>query len=181
MREVSLLEFLELLQPPPPTPPDEICQCGGGKPVKLMCALTSNPIRCIDCNLEIEPSLLPLTESVTRGIAYWRHLYDAIDRLWLDSREYEAWARSQLSDINSPINRTGLEARAALDPLRRCYYWLFQDESVEDFQPITQFPICGAAFLQEFDASWPQSRCETCSIVTVIHFLRMGKPRGYFS
>lgn len=161
------MEYLELLQPPTPTPTDEICQCQGAKPVKLMCALGYNPIHCIDCNLEVDPADLALTECVVRGIAFWRSMHDAIDRLWLASGEYEEWAQCQLSDINSPINRLGRKARADLDPIRRCYYWFFQDQSADDFEPDTHCPVCGAAFVPYDGGIFPQYLCEACSIIIV--------------
>ena len=163
------MEFRELLQPPPPTPSEEMCQCSGARPVKLMtaCALGYNPIHCIDCNREVAPETLKLTEDIIRGIAYWRQLYSSIDCLWLDSGAYEEWATGQLSDIHSPVNRLGREIAGELNSLRRCYYWLFQDQSTDGFEPTANCPVCYQAFLQYADHPFAQSLCENCSIITV--------------
>ncbi len=132
-----------------------------------MSALSYNPLHCIDCNLEIAPQSLALTQYLVDAVAYWQHLYDAIDRLWLDSAEYEAWAKLQLSDILSPINQRGLSVCRELDPVRRCYYWYFQDQSAEGFKPLTHCPSCHQRFMAYSDRIFPQFICERCSIITV--------------
>ena len=155
------------LRPPPATPPDELCHCLGHPAIKLMCALSYNPVHCLDCNLEIEPASLPLPTQLIEPIAAWRSDYDAIDRLWLASGEYEVWAKAQLSDITSPINIGALHLRARLDPVRRCYLWYFQDQSADPFIPITQCPSCGNAFTAYDSGIFAQYICEDCGIVIV--------------
>jgi len=161
------VEFLELLKPPAATDPSEICKCSGDKPVKLMCALSYNPIHCIDCNLEVAPTRLPITSGIVRSVANWCWLYSAIDRLWLASGDYEEWAKAELSDIHSSVNRLGLSARSDVDSVRRCYYWLFQDQSVDEFESIEICPICSLAFTRYDEGIYPQLKCEGCSLITV--------------
>jgi len=161
------LSFYSKLHPPPETPDDEICRCGSEKPIKLMCALSYNPLHCIDCNREIVAESLALSEAVVEEVAYWHHIYDAIDRLWLDSADYESWAKEQLSDINSPVNGRGLAAREKLDRIRRCYYWYFQDQSVDEFEPYSECPRCNKPFGVYAGGIFPQFVCEDCSIITV--------------
>src|SRR3569832_102665 len=151
------------LHPPLETPGDEICKCGRNKPIKLMCALTYNPLHCIDCNLEIMPESLDLSETLVDAIAYWRSLFDAIDRLWLASGEYENWAKTQLIDIASPVNRLGLNVQKDLNGIRRCYYWYFQDQSAEGYEPTKHCPNCLEAFGQYSEGIFKQSICEQCS------------------
>ena len=155
------------LRPPPATPPDELCLCLGHPAIKLMCALSYNPIHCLDCNLEIEPTSLPLPTQLVEPIATWRSSHDAIDRLWLESGEYEAWANAQLSDITSPINVGGIHLRAQLDSVRRCYLWYFQDQSADSFTPMMHCPKCGNAFGAYHSGGFAQYLCERCGIVTV--------------
>src|SRR3954453_14239909 len=92
------------LHPPEPTPADEICDCPGAPPIKLMCALGYNPIQCLNCNGEIPPEMLDLNWGLIESVAYWRNVYDALDRLWLDSADYEEWAKAQLTDIAGRVN-----------------------------------------------------------------------------
>ena len=154
------------LRAPPDTPPDEICHCEGNKPIKLMTLLGFNPLHCIDCNLEINPPSLVLTDFQIEAIAYWNQLYDAIFRLWLDSAEYEDWARVQLMDIDSPINRRGLALCQDLQAIRRCYYWYHQDETVDGFEPLTNCPKCHLPFTVYSNGSFLQFVCQPCGIIT---------------
>ncbi len=153
------------LRPPQPTPEDEICKCEGVKPVKLMQALGYNPLNCIDCNLEILPESLALSESLVEDIAEWAGLYEAIDTLWLDSGPYESWAKDQLSDIDSPVNQRGLDVRKKLEGIRPCYYWYFQDESADDFEAATICPSCRRPLTPYLQGIFPQLICQSCKII----------------
>ncbi|MEO6456737.1 MAG: DUF2310 family Zn-ribbon-containing protein [Chloroflexia bacterium] len=110
---------------------------------------------------------MPLDENLVQGIAYWRSLYDAIDRLWLDSGEYEEWAEAQLSNIKSPVNVRGLEVQRELNARHKCYYWYFQDESADDFQTLTRCLVCSNPFKTYNAGIFPQFLCEKCCIITV--------------
>jgi predicted nucleic acid-binding Zn ribbon protein len=130
------------LRPPTPTPQDELCSCAGNNPIKLMSALSYNPVHCLDCNLEVPPETIGFDSALAEAIASWRGVYDALDQLWLDSREYEAWAKAELEDISSPVNQRGLKVAAQLNAFRRCYHWLFQDQSASYYEPIRTCPSC---------------------------------------
>jgi predicted nucleic acid-binding Zn ribbon protein len=132
-----------------------------------MTALNYNPLHCIDCNLEIPPESLDLSAEVVDAIAYWRNIYDAIDRLWLDSKEYEIWAKHQLAEITSPVNKRGMVLRKRLDAIRRCYYWYFQNQSAEGFRPIERCPSCGCLLAVYSNGIFRQLICEQCSLITV--------------
>jgi len=153
------------LHPPPETPADEKCVCEPGKPIKLMPALGFNPLHCIDCNLEVAPESFALSDSLIEHIASWRSVHEAVNCLWLDSREYETWAAEQLADINSPINRRGMALRKELDAVRRCYYWYFQDESVDSFKPVSRCPSCQEPLSVYDEGIFQQLVCEGCGLV----------------
>jgi predicted nucleic acid-binding Zn ribbon protein len=133
-----------------------------------MCALSYNPLHCMDCNLEVRPESLGLDVALTEAIAQWRSVYGAMERLWLDSREYESWAERELEDIRSPVNQRGLELRRRLDPLRRCYYWLHQDESTENLGLIRECPLCSRALISYDGGIFPQVVCNDCSVVIAV-------------
>jgi predicted nucleic acid-binding Zn ribbon protein len=153
------------LRPPQPTPEDEICKCEGVKPVKLMQALGFNPLHCIDCNLEILPESLALSEPLVEDIVEWARLYEAIHALWLDSGPYEGWAKDQLSDIESPANQRGLDVRKKLEKIRPCYYRYFQDQSADDFKAATICPSCGGSLTPYLQGIFPQLICQSCKII----------------
>jgi len=146
-----------------------LCACDDTPPVKLMHALSYNPVHCMNCNLEVRPEMLRLASEAATidAIAFWRRLYDAIDWLWLDSGEYEDWAKQQLSDISSAVHVRGRAVQNDLNRLRRCYYWFFQDQSSDDYEPLEDCPSCGKPLQPYTQGIFPQAICESCSIVVV--------------
>ena len=140
----------------PPTPPDEICTCTERSGVKLMSALTPNPLHCLDCNREIEPGML--LPKVAERIAIWNRSYGAIDRLWLDSGPYEAWARAQLIDPESPTNSDGRAIANDLD----LWFWMFSAQGEQGWMPLTACPVCS----QQLRAHDGWQFCDGCRIVT---------------
>ncbi len=164
---MSEKEFYERLRPPEPTSPSELCSCRPETPVKLMNALGYNPIYCIICNLEVPPERLNLSEDIVQSIVHWRDLYNAIDYLWLDSSVYESWAKQQLRDMNSRINVLGREIQRELATIHRCYYWYFQDESDDEYSPLTTCPVCNEP-LQEYPGGiFKQRVCENCGVIGI--------------
>jgi len=149
------------LRPPAATADNDICRCADNPPIVLRDHLSYNPISCLRCNLEVRPERVGFPEALAQGIAYWRELYRSFCSLWLDSREFEPWAKSQLENPSSPANSRGLALVAELNAFRRTYYWWFQDNSTDDFTPLSRCPHCGAAFTENGHVY----RCEGCSIV----------------
>src|SRR6188768_378604 len=113
----------EKLRPPPPTPEDELCSCVGSPPIVLQAHLSSNPISCADCNLEVPPEHVGFSEAIAEQIAYWRTFHDCFYMLWLYSGEFEDCAKAQLENPISAVNMRGLELVSDLNTLRRTYYW----------------------------------------------------------
>ena len=153
------------LRPPPPTPAEELCACPDTPPIKLMYALSANPIHCMDCNREVAPEGLRLSASQVDAVAFWCWIHAAIDHLWLASSEYEQWAQKQLSDISSPVCRLGRQAQAELNATRRCYYWYFQDQTADNHAPLNNCPLCGLPLTGYTAGIFLQRVCEACSIV----------------
>lgn len=123
--------------------------------------LTSNPIVCLACRGEIEPSELGFGEDLAERLFQWQAFHDCFYLLWLDSGEFESWAEAQLRDPSSPVNTRGLAARAELDAYRRAYYWWFGSESAPDDDPVAACPSCGG----QLASRWGHRVCEPCSIL----------------
>jgi len=153
------------LGPPRPTDKDRYCACAGEEAIKLMTALSYQPIRCVACNRQVPVKTLPFGVDLLREIGYWRWIYDALYRLWLDSEDYEAWALGELSDITSRANQLGLQLLEDIRPIRQCYYWLFQDESDEAFEPLADCPLCGRGRTPFARGTFPQLVCEPCALL----------------
>ncbi len=135
----------------------------------LMTALSDNPMRCLDCNLEVDPASLPLPTDLVDDVAHWARIAGAIHRLELGSGPYEAWAQSELLDYASAVNQEGLALQHVLDQIRRCYYVLFQrlDMDSGTFVAPSACPICGGSFMQYSSGRMDRLICETCSLVLV--------------
>jgi hypothetical protein len=151
----------EALRPEAATSEDDLCTCDGRPPIVLQDHLSPNPISCLNCNGEIPPERLAITSELARGIAYWRYLHAALYALWLDSEDYEDWARTQLEDPNGRVSVMGLTLVDKLNQYVRAYYWWFEDASVDDFVGRSQCPRCDGSLDKRFDCFV----CEKCSIM----------------
>ena len=156
------------LRPPPPTPNDEICACASVTPVLLQPHLSPNPLSCARCNLEVPPERIGFDEAVADELAYWQQLHDSFYFLWLDSGDFEEWAKMHLSDPLSVVNSLGLELASKISKFCRCYLWWFQDEGADDWVPATMCPRCAGTLDVRFKGERPQGGtllvCEHCSV-----------------
>jgi len=149
------------LRPSLPTPPSDRCACTGTHPIVLQPHLSANPISCLACNLEVRPESLSLSEPLARALASWQEFYECFYRLWLDSGEFAVWARRELQNPDSAVNRRGRDLVLDLDRIRRAYYWWFHTEGCGGGGALTRCPVCDAV-LQNLDHL---RLCEPCSIV----------------
>lgn len=150
--------------PPPVTPKDERCHCAGQKPTVLMNALGYNPIACVNCNLERDPSSFDWGPEILDEIVRWNTRYGSIFRLWLDSGAYEDWASGQLADLQSAANATGRVIVKKITTAAPCYYRLFQDAEAEKARPTRTCPACGKK-LTRVVSKFPQLACEDCRLI----------------
>ena len=149
------------LRPEPPPTPDDQCACPGSLPITLQDHLTALPLACVKCNREVPPESLELSERLVDEIASWLRLHRALYSLWLDSGEYETWAREQLERPDAPVNERGLAVAAQINRHRRTYLWWFQEQDELAFTPRLDCPRCGGTLLKLFD----RDICDSCSIV----------------
>jgi predicted nucleic acid-binding Zn ribbon protein len=155
------------LKPPEGTPADEVCHCLDAPPIKLMCAITYNPVYCMNCNSEVPPEELAMSEQLAQSIAQWRQVYDALDMLWLDSGDYEDWAKSQLLDVTGQVNILGRQCQTELNKIRRCYYTLFKDTGDSESETAPNCPVCQQQLLEYDHGKFPGEwlTCEDCLLV----------------
>jgi hypothetical protein len=159
--ELDELDPYRKLRPVSATPETELCTCADRPPIVLQGHFSPNPIVCLRCNGEVPPERLGFSAELAEHVAFWRNLHDALLTLWLDSSDYESWARAQLEDLKGRVTVWGLEAVRELNSHRRTYYWWFQDISADDFIPSWQCPRCSAGLDERFG----RLVCEACSIV----------------
>jgi hypothetical protein len=161
MTGVSVRDHFHKLRSTPATPDTELCACPQLSMLLLQPHLTPNPISCAACGHEVPPERVGLSAELADQIGRWRAFHDAFYTLWLDSGEFESWAREQLEDLGSPVNARGIEVAGNISRVRRCYYWLFQDTGADDFSPLVLCPNCNG----KLTALSRWQACEGCAIV----------------
>ncbi len=137
----------------------EACECASVNGLLLVDCLTDNPLHCDFCRKEVDPERLQLTEKETESVASWFSVARALYRLWLNSGEYESYAKACLLDPNGQVNRDGLKAARTLSAKIPTRLWFFSD--TDNGEP-THCPIC----LNELDADvkWGTGTCNSCGI-----------------
>ncbi|CAA9512220.1 MAG: hypothetical protein AVDCRST_MAG85-2400 [uncultured Solirubrobacteraceae bacterium] len=130
------------LRDPSPTPASELCDCGGSALMLMtMGGFARNPIFCLICEGEVEPTHLGLTQLEVDAVANWRTAYGAVDALELDSRAYEVWAQSELTRVDSPINQEAFELVRILERRRPTYFNFWQGDEVYERCPVGGEPL----------------------------------------
>ena len=138
----------------------EFCDCPSIDCLLLVYTLTDNPIHCFACKGVVDPETISLSDEQVYRVATWHHRFRALYDLWLDSGEYEVWAKTQLLNPTGQVNVSGLAVTSMLSELIPTYYWWFYDE--ED--PVPQgCPSCH----RELSAATRHGhvQCDYCKIV----------------
>lgn len=137
----------------------EACECAAIAGLLLVDLLEDNPLHCDSCRKSVDPERLALTVAETETVARWFSKATALYRLWLDSGEYEEWAKARLIDPNGQVNREGLEVARMLSARVPTRLWFFHD--TDDGQP-THCPVCRSAL--DTKVKWGTGRCPQCEI-----------------
>ena len=137
----------------------EACDCASVNGLLLVDLLTDNPLHCDFCRKEVDPERLQLTIEETEAVARWFSSADALFRLWLDSGEYEVYAKRCLLDPNGQVNRDGITLARKLSSRVPTRLWFFYD--TDDGIP-ANCPICSGPLEEE--VKWGTGRCYACPI-----------------
>ena len=137
----------------------ESCECSKVEGLFLVDLLTDNPLHCDVCRREVDPERLGLTAQETEMVAGWFSAASALKRLWLDSGEYEEYAKARLLDPGGQVNRDGLAVARALSLRIPSRLWFFHD--TDDGTP-TSCPICHAEL--DSNVKWGTGKCADCPI-----------------
>jgi hypothetical protein len=129
------------LRPRGPTPAEELCDCSSPATVMLQHRLTDNPIVCLSCGGEVPPERIALPPDLADTLGQWNGVYEALYTLWLDSDEYEHFARATLEDFRSSINQRGFDLAQRLNELVPCHYYVFRDAE-DDYIDTSSCPRC---------------------------------------
>ena len=150
------------LNPPVPTPADELCSCATVAALLLQPHLSSRSdtsVRRLLVRGAARADLAP--DILAESLGEWASFQDAFETLWLDSGEYEDFARAVLEDFNSPLNQRGYSLALELDAILSCRYCLFQDTGRDNYVDPTTCPRCSA----ELTPAEKWQECARCKIV----------------
>lgn len=138
----------------------ESCECDSVESLFLLVGLlTDNPLHCGVCRREVDPERIELTIEETEAVAAWYSPANALYLLWLDSGEYEDYAKARLLDPQGQINCAGLKLAATLSTRIPTRLWLFRD--TDDSEP-TACPVCGAGL--NLEVRWGTGCCAQCML-----------------
>ncbi len=153
------MTYLEQLQLRDAPPADEVCHCSGRTALHLRYEFSEFPLFCTDCTGQILPSALCLSEDLAGEILGWRTVYAALYDLWLDSSEYEVFARAALVDPGGNVNQHGLTLAARLSEQRTTFYWWYRDDGESETE---DRPLCRSSMVEH--PTWRFRFCHACRI-----------------
>ena len=137
----------------------EACECPAVTSLLLVDMLSDNPLHCGECRREVDPERIALSDAETDAVAHWFRASQALYRLWLDSGEYEAYAKARLLDPNGQVNVRGRQVATALSARLPTQLWYFHD--TDDGEP-THCPVCRAPL--DTNVRWGTGQCVACRI-----------------
>lgn len=137
----------------------EACECSSVEGLFLVDLLTDNPLHCAACRREVDPGRLDLTSDEVDAVYHWYSAENALYSLWLDSGEYEAYAKARLLDPKGDVNQRGIAVAQRLSARIPTRVWLFHD--TDDGEP-TECPNCGRKL--DTDVQWGAGRCPVCPV-----------------
>ena len=138
----------------------ELCACDTITELLLIDLFTANPLHCMVCQHEVALSRLNLSVSLIDEVANWRNVLTSLHRLWLDSGDYEAWAKAQLLDKDGQVNKMGLALAKRLAARYPTWYWWFHDA---DDGERDSCPNCAGPLDPEVRHG--TGKCESCRVV----------------
>ena len=139
---------------------------------------SSSPIICGDCGKEISLIRIPYLykEEEHYSILQFQKLYQAVDRLWMESLS-DRFTKRQIIDYNSQLNKRGLDIRDELERnVNKPVYYLLCNpiggwfEFEKNNKKLEFCPKCGGE-LVKFNNPYPyvDKVCHTCRLAFVTH------------
>src|SRR5688572_28459212 len=105
----------------------ERCECPAVTGLFLVYLLFRNPICCSSCRKELDPERLGLSAPEVDAIARCFSVYGSLYKLWIDSGEYEQYAKQQLIATHGQVNLQGMQIAREMTKKMPTHYWWFCD------------------------------------------------------
>lgn len=138
----------------------EYCGCNEIYSILLVYTLTDNPIHCYKCKGAIDPERLQLTDKDVEAIGSWHNVFSSLYLLWLDSGEYEGYAKQQLLNKDGQVNKQGMQVARMLSNRWPSYFWWFHDAT--EPEP-ARCPNCSGPI--DNDNRHGHGKCNQCLVV----------------
>lgn len=121
----------------------QFCECTSLDGLLLVYTLTFNPLHCRECKGMVDPERIALSDQLVESIYTWQRSFGSLYMLWLDSGEYEGWAKDRMLDPNGQVNLHGVALARELSYQLPTQYWWFHDEvdSIPTNCPSCQSPL----------------------------------------
>ena len=141
----------------------ESCQCAEVTGLVFFDCLTDNPIHCATCKNEVDPERLGLSVEVVEAVARWHSVNRSLHALWLDTGEYEAWAKARLLDLSGQVNQDGMKVATMLSAHLPTCVWLFRDSTDDgDADEAVACPMCGKPL--DKNVKYGSGKCLDCHV-----------------
>ena len=142
----------------------ESCKCAEVSGLVLFDCLTDNPIHCATCKNEVDPGRLGLTVEEVEAVARWHSVNRSLHALWLDSGDYEDWAKARLLDLSGQVNQDGVKIARMLSARLPTYVWLFRDSGDDcDTGEVIDCPLCRKPL--DKAVNYGSGRCLECHVL----------------
>ena len=125
------------------------------------CDDRDSPLICGDCGRAVPLCELALSEDDLGEVRAWQQNFRAVHRLWINGLS-ERWAEKQLTDVNSALNRQGLQIAKALKQklgMLVCCEIFSPDENQTHFA----CPVCGKPLIWKCGEP-SEMVCEFCAL-----------------
>ncbi len=139
---------------------NEECRCASIRCLYLVYTLSENPVCCGDCRGEVSLERLSLSSDELESLRNCFNVFGSLYKLWLDSGEYEEYAKERLLDSSGQVNLHGMRLAKKISSHILVYYWWFWDS--EDGVP-DRCPSCQGNL--DYNITWAEGKCDCCHIV----------------
>jgi hypothetical protein len=138
----------------------ETCECESVIGLLFVYDLSCSPIFCSECRKIVDAERLQLSSELAHAIFRWQSAFGSLYNLWLDSGEYELWAKERMLDPLGQVNTDGLHLARELSKQLPTRYWWFHD--TDDPFPST-CPSCNSTL--DPSGKYGDFQCSQCPVL----------------
>ena len=143
------------------------CACGQDRWIVLSATLSRDVLPCARCEKEIAVDSVHLPADLGQKLRRWVDQRFAIELLWFASAEYEDWAKGELDQPRSKINRLGSDLARSMNEHVRCGLWFAPHAGAEQYVDrfLDPCPLCGGITEETGLGSRYGRQCANCRVI----------------